>query len=441
MVAPGQARGGRRRAGGVAVEPALNVVVVPLLGPEHPRQRLPHDLRAVRGELAGDDLGVELVGLAPAGVEDRLKLGPERPGPGRGVGQTQADLPRAVGGDHDTVPGGDLRPRPRRVDRAHGAMDDELVDPVLRVRTLGVDAPEAPGVGVVLGEEKVGATRAEEAAAPERWVVRLDAERALGRRPHGEPGARGPDLPRPGVPEPERRQQVQLGRLRTAVPDRQAHEDIVGRGLRVLDLDVEVPVLLEHAGVEQLELGGGAAPTAVFNDQALVRVGPLGVLVEPLHVRVGRGGVEVEVILLDVLAVVTLDAAEAEEAFLEDRVPAVPERQREAEPLVVVRDAGEPVLAPSVGARTRVVVGEGFPGRAVLRVVFAHRAPLAFAQVGAPALPVCRALARFLEPPRLGAGWGGGLRPSLRFPPRECGGGTGARSGLGRHRAETATRE
>ena len=66
-------------------------------------------------------------------------------------------------------------------------------------------------------------------------MVRLDAERALGRRPHGEPGALGPDLPRPRVPEPERRQQVQLGRLRTAVPDRQAHEDIVGRGLTSSD--------------------------------------------------------------------------------------------------------------------------------------------------------------------------------------------------------------
>ena len=66
--------------------------------------------------------------------------------------------------------------------------------------------------------------------------------------------------------------------------------------------------------------------------------------------------VEVEVVLLHVLAVVALAVGQAEQPLLEDRILAVPQRQREAEQLLVVADAGEAVLAPAVGARARLVV-------------------------------------------------------------------------------------
>jgi len=68
------------------------------------------------------------------------------------------------------------------------------------------------------------------------------------------------------------------------------------------------------------------------------------------------------VVLLDVLAVVPLAVGEPEEPFLEDGIPAVPERNSETELLPVVGDAGEAVLAPAVGARPRVVVREVRPG-------------------------------------------------------------------------------
>src|SRR5207249_6417261 len=103
----------------------------------------------------------------------------------------------------------------------------------------------------------------------------------------------------------------------------------------------------------------------------------------------------------DVLAVVALMAREPEQALLEDGVAAVPQRRREAEALVVVRDAGETVLAPAVGARPGVVVGEVFPRRAPRTVVLAHGAPLPLRQVGAPAPPVRGPSPRFLESPML----------------------------------------
>jgi hypothetical protein len=60
---------------------------------------------------------------------------------------------------------------------------------------------------------------------------------------------------------------------------------------------------------------------------------------------VGRGAVQVEVVLLDVLAVVALAVGQPEHPLLQQRVPAVPQRQRETQPLLVVADAGDAVLA------------------------------------------------------------------------------------------------
>ena len=183
-------------------------------------------------------------------------------------------------------------------------------------------------------------------------------------------------------------------RLHDADPD----QHVIGRRLGVFDEDVEVAVVVEHAGVEQLVLGLVLAAAAVGRDEVVVRIGRLRILVQVLHVRVRRRRVEVEVVLLHVLAVVALAVGQAEGALLEDRIAAVPQRQREAQHLVVVADAAQAVLAPAVGARARLVVGEVVPGVAVVAVVLAHRAPLPLAQVGSPLLPGRAVRSRFVEP-------------------------------------------
>ncbi len=155
--------------------------------------------------------------------------------------------------------------------------------------------------------------------------------------------------------------------------------------------------VVEDAGVEQLVLELLAGPPAVGLHQVGVRKGRLRVLVEVLHVRVRRRAVEVEVVLLHVLAVVPLAVGQPEEPLLEDRVLPVPQGQREAEALLVVGDAGQPVLAPAVGARPGLVVREEVPRIAVLAVVLADRAPLPLAQVGAPRLPADLLLTRVIE--------------------------------------------
>ncbi len=89
----------------------------------------------------------------------------------------------------------------------------------------------------------------------------------------------------------------------------QLHEAI---GLEEDDVGVD-------AGVEELVFHLLPGPPAIGRDEVVVGKGRLGVLVEVLHVRVGRRAVEVEVVLLHVLAVVPLTVGEAEQPLFEDR--------------------------------------------------------------------------------------------------------------------------
>src|SRR5262249_32635798 len=117
-----------------------------------------------------------------------------------------------------------------------------------------------------------------------------------------------------------------------------------------------------------------------------------------LHIRVGRGAVEVIVIFLDVLAVIGLAVGQAEYPFLEDRVLAVPQGQRKAQSLLVVADPGEAVLAPVIGARASLIVAEIVPRIPALAVILADRPPLAFAEAGPPLPPRHPFFPRPLQP-------------------------------------------
>ena len=205
------------------------------------------------------------------------------------------------------------------------------------------------------------------------------------------------DPRRPVVPEPERRQEMQFRRVRSPVGCRDPHQDVFRTGFGILDEYVEVSVVMEDAGVEEFILHLVPGATTVRLHQVGVGKGRLRVLVEVLHVRVGRRAVEVEVVFLDVLAVVPFAVGQAEEPFLQERVLPVPQGQREAQALLVIGNAGQPVFAPAVGARAGVIVGEEIPGVAPLAVVLAHGSPLPLAQVRPPFLPCDLPLAGLLK--------------------------------------------
>src|SRR4029453_17345215 len=127
------------------------------------------------------------------------------------------------------------------------------------------------------------------------------------------------------------------------------------------------------------------APLLIRVDQLIIGIGRLRILVEKFHVGMRWRAVEVEVVFLDILSVVAFAIGQAEEAFLENGVPAVPEGQSKAQSLIFVGQTGDAVFAPAIGARAGVVVGKIIPGVPAFAVVLPDRSPLTLAQVGAPA--------------------------------------------------------
>src|SRR5947207_13621698 len=94
--------------------------------------------------------------------------------------------------------------------------------------------------------------------------------------------------PDPGVPKPERRQNMKFAGFRPAICDRNTNQDIVGRALRVLGKNIEIAVLLKYSRVHQLKLRCVSSPTPVLRDEPPVRELSLRIFVERLQIGSGR---------------------------------------------------------------------------------------------------------------------------------------------------------
>src|SRR5208337_1083469 len=119
----------------------------------------------------------------------------------------------------------------------------------------------------------------------------------------------------------------------------------------VLDCHIEVAIVVERAGVCQLELRLILAAAAILLDQCCVWEFALRIFVQTFRIRMGRRRIEIEIEVLYVLTVIALGIRETEDALLEDRVAAVPKREREAEARLAIGESQQSVLAPSVRAR------------------------------------------------------------------------------------------
>ena len=160
-----------------------------------------------------------------------------------------------------------------------------------------------------------------------------------------------------------------------------------GAALAYSTVDVEVAVVVEHAGVERARYSGSSLPRRRFSStSARVRERRLRVLVEHPHVGVRRRAVEVVVELLDVLAVVALARWSGRTA-----APSGSGRAR-SRARAARHSAGgrrrSRRCRPRPSDRRGCARGRaGNSPRPCRRaVVLAHRAPLPLAEVGPPAL-------------------------------------------------------
>jgi hypothetical protein len=381
----------RRAAGGIAEQPILDDVMVELLRPEQAGVGAPGDEAFTVGKLGGQDGLVERVALRSTLGEDLLEAGDVDGADLVRTLQPQAEHARTARGKHDLEPCRRLRPDELGVHRLGPSADHPLVECILHVRA-GVGRPmQADMVGLVLGEEQRRSGQLAEDFPPvasEGQMLAVDLD--LRDRPHPRPRCATfvVAVPGPGVAEPERRQEMDRRFLRPGVDDLNADEQFLHVGLGVLHGHVEAAVAVEDPGVGEFELRGVLAAAPVLFDELGVGELRLRIPVEGAGVGMGGGGVEVEPGFLDVLTVVAFGVGEAEEAFLEDRVAAVPKGRGEAQPALAVGKPEQAVLAPAVGTAAGMVVREVLPAGAVLRIVFADGGPLAVGQIGAPALPV-----------------------------------------------------
>ena len=217
------------------------------------------------------------------------------------------------------------------VDGRAMAVDHGLVDAVFDERSGVGAAKEARVVGLILGEKQGRVAGYVEIALAKRRMARRDRAEVRTALSLFQAWLGRIFRPGPGIAKPERRQHVQRCRLRPPVVDGDPDQDVLGRFLGVFHEDVEVAILVEDAGVEQFVLKVLGAARAVGLDQIVVGIGRLRIFVEVLHVGVGRRVVQVEIVLLDILAVVALAIGQAEETLLENRIGAVPQGQGEAE--------------------------------------------------------------------------------------------------------------
>jgi hypothetical protein len=115
--------------------------------------------------------------------------------------------------------------------------------------------------------------------------------------------------------------------------------------LGVLHEDVKVTIV-EHTRAEQLIFQRPSAVAATSSSSGAYGYAAADTV--SFMYGVWRG-VQIEVILFDVLAVVPFATCEAKESLLENGVAAIPKRYSKADGLMAIADATDSVLPPAIG--------------------------------------------------------------------------------------------
>lgn len=183
-----------------------------------------------------------------------------------------------------------------------------------------------------------------------------------------------------------------------------------------LNKNIPITIFFECIRIQNFILGDVTTTILVLSHKLLVRIASLRVLVEKLHVRMSRSGVQVIVQLFDIFTVISLMTCNAEKAFLENGVLTIPKGEPKAKALMVIRDSSDPVFTPSVGARTRLLMRKVAPGITISGIIFANGSlsmwisqmvrigrprrthPLSVTEVRAPSFPVSFLLFILEEP-------------------------------------------
>src|SRR6266487_3198782 len=156
--------------------------------------------------------------------------------------------------------------------------------------------------------------------------------------------------PAPRIAKPECWQNVQVSRLRSAVESSDADENIIGTSFGIFDKNIEVAILTKDACIEQLIFGHALAALTIGFNQISVRKCALRIFIQHLHIRMGWRGIKIKIVFFHILAMIALRASQAKETFFENSILPIPERKRETQTLLIVADASQSILIPTINA-------------------------------------------------------------------------------------------
>ena len=262
------------------------------------------------------------------------------------------------------------------------AVHHRVVDAILgKIRPGLTKQPRA--IRLVLAEQQRRISIAGPMPIPRLPVRQRDPPRPIGL--HLRP--RGILIPRPNIAKPHMRQNMQRRGIWPTVGGGDAHAQIIYPRLGVIDGDIEIAPPIKRPGVGQFKLALVQPARRVLRQQP--RIGKLGlrILIQHRHRRMAGHAVRIVIGLLHILAVIALGIGEAEQALLQDRVAPVPQRQPQADMLLIIAKPANPVLAPAIGAAAGMVMRERGPSIPIRAVILAHGAPLPLGQIRPPAPP------------------------------------------------------
>ncbi len=261
----------------ISLQPGAHVEVIKLLGPQHPRVRLPHHQPRVLRQPLREPRIVEFVCLFPpfrkhlviarskivcprhsrcafpsSGRYARARPGLARIHPAQWIHIRQSHFQcRGFARlELQYVVRPQLRSSHPRIYRRFVCMNDVFVKRILHVRGAVAQIERFQRVRLVLREQKFRLPGAQQPSLSILPMLQLRAHRSgrVWRLSHrGTPQILAPT---PRIPEPQRWQQVQSCRFRPAIACRDPHQNVVHIAFRVFDLHVKISVLDEISCIQ-----------------------------------------------------------------------------------------------------------------------------------------------------------------------------------------------
>src|SRR5689334_22083481 len=105
---------------------------------------------------------------------------------------------------------------------------------------------------------------------------------------------------------------MEWGEVGAAIGEGEADEDVIRGGFGIFDADIEIPVLVEDAGLHQLKFPRLPTTSPIFFDEPGIRKRSLRIFIEAPHIGMSGSAIEIVIIFFDVFAVVAFRTRQAE---------------------------------------------------------------------------------------------------------------------------------